>query len=36
MDPKYISPFITSIKNVFSTMLQLDLEVGEPSIKSTP
>ncbi|MCB9837961.1 MAG: chemotaxis protein CheX [Phycisphaeraceae bacterium] len=33
MDPKYISAFIKSISNVFSTMLQLPVEVGEPTIK---
>jgi len=35
MDPSYITPFITSIRNVFSTMLQLELEVGTPTIKKT-
>lgn len=35
MDPRYISPFITSIKNVFSTMLQLELHVKDPAIKSS-
>ncbi len=35
MDPSYITPFITSIRNVFSTMLQLELEVGQPTIKKT-
>jgi chemotaxis protein CheX len=35
MDPRYISPFITSVKNVFSTMLQLDLHIGDPTIKSS-
>lgn len=34
MDPRYITPFIKSIQNVFGTMLQLPVEVGEPSIKS--
>lgn len=33
MDPKFISAFIKSISNVFSTMLQLPVEVGEPTIK---
>jgi chemotaxis protein CheX len=35
MDPSYITPFITSVRNVFSTMLQLELEVGQPTIKKT-
>ncbi len=34
MDPVYISAFVTSIQNVFSTMFQLPVEVGEPRIKS--
>ena len=34
MDPNYIKPFITSIQNVFSTMLQLPVSIGEPTIKS--
>lgn len=34
MDASYITPFVASIQNVFSTMLQLPLEVGEPAIKS--
>lgn len=34
MDPTFISAFIKSISNVFSTMLQLPVEVGTPSIKS--
>jgi len=33
MDPQFITPFIKSISNVFSTMLQLPIEVGEPTIK---
>jgi chemotaxis protein CheX len=33
MDPIYISAIVTSIQNVFSTMFQLPVEVGEPSIK---
>lgn len=36
MSPEYIAPFIQSIQNVFGTMLQLPVEIGEPSIKSTP
>ncbi len=34
MDPTYISAFVTSIQNVFSTMFQLPVEIGEPSIKT--
>jgi chemotaxis protein CheX len=36
MDPALITPFIASIKNVFSTMLKLDVKIGEPRIKSDP
>ena len=34
MDAKYITPFIKSIQNVFSTMLQLQVNVLEPKIKA--
>lgn len=34
MDPSFIKPFVTSIQNVFSTMLQLDVTVAEPAIKA--
>jgi len=34
MDPVFTAAFIKSISNVFSTMLQLPVEVGEPSIKT--
>ena len=34
MDPTFITPFIKSISNVFSTMLQLPVQVGEPTIKN--
>ncbi|MCA9304593.1 MAG: chemotaxis protein CheX [Phycisphaerales bacterium] len=34
MDPTYISAFVTSIQNVFSTMFQLPVEIGEPRIKT--
>ena len=34
MDASYITPFMTSIQNVFSTMFQLPVEIGEPSIKT--
>jgi len=33
MDASYIKPFIASIQNVFSTMLQLPVTVGTPRIK---
>jgi chemotaxis protein CheX len=35
MDPAYITPFISSIQNVFSTMLQLPVNVNAPSIKES-
>ncbi len=34
MDPAYIKPFIASIHNVFSTMLQLPVSVNEPTLKA--
>ncbi|MBL0926727.1 MAG: chemotaxis protein CheX [Phycisphaerales bacterium] len=33
MDPSTIVPFIKSTKNLFETMLQMPVEMGEPSIK---
>ena len=36
MDPNNIKPFITSIQNVFSTMLQLPVTVKEPRLKENP
>ena len=36
MNPSYITPFVASIKNVFSTMLQLDVTVLEPKLKEAP
>ncbi len=36
MDPAFITPFIASIQNVFSTMLQLPVRIGDPAIKETP
>ena len=36
MQPEYITPFISSIQNVFGTMLQLPVQIGEPSIKNSP
>jgi chemotaxis protein CheX len=34
MDASYITPFVASIQNVFSTMLQLPVNIGTPTIKS--
>ena len=34
MDPNFIKPFITSIQNVFSTMLQLPVSIKDPTIKT--
>jgi len=34
MDPASIKPFVQSVQNVFSTMLQLPLTIGEPTIKN--
>jgi chemotaxis protein CheX len=36
MDPAFITPFISSIQNVFSTMLQLKVDIGDPYIKKDP
>lgn len=36
MDPAFITPFISSIQNVFSTMMQLPVTIGEPRIKEGP
>ena len=33
MDASYITPFVKSIQNVFSTMLQLPVTVADPAIK---
>ncbi|MCP4712870.1 MAG: chemotaxis protein CheX [Planctomycetes bacterium] len=33
MNVKYINPFLTSIKNVFDTMLQVPFAMGKPQIK---
>ncbi len=35
MDSTYITPFIKSVQNVFETMLQLPVQIGEPSLKRT-
>ncbi len=36
MDASLITPFVTSIQNVFSTMLQLPVTVNTPKVKSNP
>lgn len=36
MDPAFITPFIASIQNVFSTMMQLRVDIGTPAIKKDP
>jgi len=33
MDVKYINPFIASVRNVFSTMLKMDVQFGRPYVK---
>jgi chemotaxis protein CheX len=35
MDSTYITPLIDSAKNVFETMLQLSVEVGQPAVKES-
>lgn len=34
MDAAYITPFIASIQNVFATMMQLKVTIGDPHIKN--
>lgn len=34
MDPNFITPFVTSIQNVFTTMLQLPVSIGTPTLKN--
>lgn len=36
MDPNFITPFIASIQNVCSTMMQLPVTIGEPRVKEGP
>lgn len=36
MDPHCIKAFVTSIRNVFHTMLKLDVAIGTPECKNTP
>jgi len=33
MDTAYITPFIKSVTNVFETMLQLPVQIGQPELK---
>ncbi len=33
MDIKYINPFITAVKNVFNTMIDVPLKLGKPFLK---
>ncbi len=35
MDQSYILPFIKSVQNVFETMLQLPVEIGQPEIRKS-
>jgi chemotaxis protein CheX len=35
MDPAFIKPFVASIQNVFSTMMQLQVTVQEPYLKKS-
>lgn len=34
MDQSYIMPFVTSVQNVFETMLQLPVDVNQPTLKT--
>lgn len=34
MDVKYINPFLTSIRDVFDTMLNIPFSIGKPHVKS--
>lgn len=34
MDPAFITPFIASIRNVFATMMMLEVTIGEAHIKA--
>ena len=36
MDASMITPFVSSIQNVLSTMLQLNVTVGDPAVKTDP
>jgi len=34
MDVRFINPFISSVRNVFTTLFQLDVQFGKPSVKT--
>jgi len=34
MDVRFINPFISAVRNVFNTMVQTDVSVGKPSLKT--
>jgi chemotaxis protein CheX len=34
MDPNNLLPFIKSTQNIFETMLQMGIEIGEPAVKA--
>jgi len=36
MDVTYINPFLSSIRNLFDTMLQIPFHIGKPSLKEAP
>ena len=36
MDSTYIMAYVSSVQNVFETMLRLSVQVGAPSVKPTP
>lgn len=36
LDPAYVTAFVASLQHVFSTMMQLPVQIGDPKIKSNP
>lgn len=36
MDPVFIKAFVSSVQNVFATMLQMPVTLGAPKLKETP
>lgn len=36
MDPALITPFIASVQHVFATMMQVQVTVGDPQIRTSP
>ncbi len=36
MDSQFIIPFVKSVQNVFETMLQMPVQTGTPTLKTTP